>query len=268
VSWTQLFPRRLVAGVGSAVNWLAQTKPAVLLATVLSAIAGAVSTGVTVSLGTVSALGGYLGAGISTALTVSGSVLQSVRPGFTTSSVLTMTTPPAQTPAFDVVRLTVDLTGTYGAATQSGGSGFTNPTNALGAHNGVSATHAGAATSSPASLQLAYPSFPNKDSLTITSVIAKVYYNQTGTTLNNGVLACSLLKGGAAGTIVASVSDTGNVDFMTTPRSFDVTSSFTTWADLATFAAVFTHNTPAANFGACAIDAVELVVTATRTDLL
>lgn len=197
----------------------------------------------------------------------SGTVTAGTNPAPKVSSLLDNTGTVVDKPAAEVVQITYNLTGTYGA-TGTGGSGFTNPANATGPKNGTTATHAGSATAtSSATLQLTYPSFPNKTDLVITNVTAKLYYSQAGTTLANGVLAYTVRKGGVAGTVLQSGNETGNVDFTTTPKTFDLTASFTTWADLATFAAVFTHNTPALNTCSCAIDAVELVVTASHTQI-
>lgn len=268
-----MFPRRLVAGVGSAVNWLAQTRAGVALSVVLSAIVGTVGVGVALALSAVTATVGYVTSGVSLALSLTGSTLASLGSGVSLSAAPTTASPVAsQTPAFEVVRFTVGLTGTYGAtaaATNVSGTVWANPANASGTRNGTVSTHNGALSAQHAYLTFTYPTFPNKSSLTVTSAVLRFYVNQGGTVANNGLLR--LTWGTTANPDTTNVLElTGNGDYLTTPFEVNLfAAGLTTFAQLETVAARVRGILAA---GAAtvtqSVDAVELVVTATRTDAL
>lgn len=168
-------------------------------------------------------------------------------------------------PGMKIRRIQFDLTHRRGANAQAGtGDAWTNPGNAIdgtdGKHNGTVATRAGQVLSATdGTLTLDYPNFANKSTMTITSVKLHFYVQQAGTVLNNGGL---ILRDGA--TVLETI--TGDVNSLTTPRTFDVTAAHTTWASLDSLQSVVRANLGiGTNLVTCSVDAVELEVVATET---
>jgi hypothetical protein len=198
---------------------------------------------------------------------VEGSVSAPIAPAPALSSVLALQPAPISEGVQQTVFIT--LNGTYGAEsatnTTEAGSAWSNTGNAVGAHNGTLASHPGNALSAQtARLAFQFPSFPNKTGLTITAVKLRFYARQAGTVLGNGGL--QFYRGTAAvpnQTLI--VTETGNVDYLTTPYEVDLFAlGITTWAQLDDLAATIRGNLAA---GAALVtqdaDAVELLVTAT-----
>lgn len=103
----------------------------------------------------------------------------------------------AATPApggFDILQATYSVSGAYPAnavteTNRGGRTDWTNDSNATGAVNGTTATIAGSAAGARGGqLEFDFPNFPNKDSLTISSVAVDFYVSQSGTIANNGLL--------------------------------------------------------------------------------
>jgi len=213
-----------------------------------------------------------LSVGRSLAASVSGTVRPTVQGGPQLGARLDAKPAVTLQRGLELVHTKIDLTGTYGAAsavnTTVSGAAWTNPTNAQGAKNGTLSSHAGSATSAQdAHLTFTPPAVTGKDALTLTKVEAWFWISQTGTTLANGNLR--LWTGTAANPeAVLHLTTTGNIDNLTTPLVYDITSRFSTWASLSDFRARVRHTSTLGQTHTGNVDAVELVVTATRTDLL
>ncbi len=126
-----------------------------------------------------------------------------------------------------ITQISFSLSNLAGATGVSSSSVWTTPTNATGIHNGSTADFVGN-IAAPRDGTLSFQhivSFPNKESLTLTSVLLNYYIMSEGTILNNGDLR---LQDGP--TILETI--TGNVDALTSPRSFERLSQYTTFASL------------------------------------
>lgn len=176
---------------------------------------------------------------------------------------------PAQTPAFDITQFVLALAGRYGAATAtSSGNAWTNPSNGAGIHDAALATHVGVLLDGHlAILTMAYADFTAKSSLVISSVKLHFYVRQTGTVLNNGDLQ---LKYNLGAGNVALATYTGNVDFLATPDTYDITAAVGgDWTKLDALTAIVHHTTDANEVLInAAVDAVELEVAASVTQAL
>jgi hypothetical protein len=191
------------------------------------------------------------------------------------------TSKPVQRGEARIVRHWAILNGVYGATTVAelatgGRTDWANDNNALGKHDGVSATLAGDALAARAgTLQLNYADFPNKDQLTVTAVRVRFFHRLQGTLANNGD---QQLQVGVLGSwhqvlqsVVADVDNlaAGNVFALTvdwggTPGTGKITS----WSDLNNLYAQVLASCGAAELHTHTLDAVELEVDANRTDTL
>lgn len=272
MTWVQLWPRRLVAGLGSAVNYLTQTKPGIAIGTLFTGRVS-VTAGVDVDPAPATLAAVSLTDGVSLVTSASGTVKPAQTPGLSLLSLFSATDTAKATPGFELVQTKVDLAGTYGATTATNttvsGNAWTSTANAQGVHNGTMSTHNGTIGAQHAYLTFAFPTFPNKSALTITSAKLRFYARQAGTVGGNGGLRFTW--GTAANPDLNTVADnTGNVDYTSTPFEVDLLAAgITTFALLETVVARIRGTIPAAAATVTQdCDAVELVVAATRTDLL
>lgn len=143
-----------------------------------------------------------------------------------------------------------------------GRTDWASDANATGDHNGSDATIAGNALGARnGRLVLDFADFPNKHLLIIDSVKLHFYSNQAGTIANNGDLKHQWRRAtGGAWTTLAT--HTGNVDFMTTPQTFDITASIGSWKDLEALQAGVEFNAAVAELQTAAVDAVEIEIVA------
>lgn len=169
----------------------------------------------------------------------------------------------------EIVQITYNAVCTRGAstATSTGGNAVTNPANAQGLRNGTVATGAGNALGARAyQLNLAYPTITGKAELTITAAELRFYISQTGTALNNGGLKIGWSSTSRA--YAQTNAFAANIDNLTTPVVVPITGVPLTFAEMASIVARINHDTAVLNTSAFSCDAVELVVTASRTDAL
>lgn len=173
------------------------------------------------------------------------------------------------TSSMELVQATWGLVATRGsnAATSTGSNAFTNPTNAQGLANGTLASGAGDALGARSyQLNLAYPAFVNKTELTITAAELQFYISQTGTALNNGGMTIGWSSTSRA--YAQTNAFPADVNYLTTPLVVPVTGVPLTWTEMASIVARVNHVTAALNTSTANVDAVHLVVTASRTDSL
>jgi len=203
---------------------------------------------------------------------VGGTSLPKHTVGVAHGTVLRMTPPgPPVAGGVEIVRTTFDLIGRYGAATVTNttvaGAAWVNPVNAQGQADGVLSTHgSNALAAQDAYLDFTPPAVTGKDALTLTKVEVRFWVFQGGTALSNGSLR--LTTGTSANPAeVEHLHATGNIDFLTVPFTVDVTARFPTFASLSGLRARVRHLTPIASTITGSADAVELVITANRTDL-
>lgn len=212
-------------------------------------------------------------AAVLTTQLVSGTGQVSVNEAEQLSTVLDATGSTKEVPAGKIVQIKYDLTGTYGAASATNvtvsGSAWASSANAAGLHNGTNATHNGAASAQDAYLNFAWPSFPNKSDadLVISAVSLNFYFQQAGTILNNGGL--TLYWGTTTNQAANTIANfTGNQNSSVTPYSVDLfAAGITTWTQLATLGARIRGTLAALSGATQSVDAVELVVTASATQL-
>lgn len=167
------------------------------------------------------------------------------------------------TPAGEIVQVKYDLTRRVGADTQAAvGTAWTNPGNATGANNGVSATSAGSATGNTQGVELSYADAVNKNDLTITEVRLFVYLDIT----DPAGLCTRTISYNIGGGLVTLETGTGAVDYLPTPKQFVL--PITTWAQFnALVARVVTAYAALSALSNAALDAIEVQVLATRTEI-
>lgn len=170
---------------------------------------------------------------------------------------------PPQTPGFDITRTSVVLVHTSGATsvTESGTGDWLNETNALGAVNGTIATIAGQTGQTKSRyMYLSYADFANKSALTIRKVELRFYVRQQGAGLNTGHLELLWRKNGGAMTSLETI--TGDVNGLTTPRTFDITSGVSSWSDLDGLESIVQFESGPTELHSASVDAVLLYVEA------
>lgn len=167
---------------------------------------------------------------------------------------------------------TISLTHNSGATAVAqsavgGRSDWAATGNAVGmASNASVATFAGNTLAARGGqLDLDYVDFANKQSLTITKVELRFYVAQAGTVLGNGTLQLKWSKGGAQLLLEAI---TGNVDNLAAPRVHDITNQITSWNDLNALKSHVSTSTPGGNTHTASLNAVQVHIQATRTDIL
>lgn len=175
----------------------------------------------------------------------------------------------SQTPAASIIQIKYDLVRRVGAnavtETAVGGrTDWTADADAVGLHNGVQASMTGNALGARGGqLELSYPDALNKSELTITSATLHFYGNTTGTVLNNADVR--LLYDVGAGFVLLETI-TGNADFTVTPKSHDISAALDTWAKHDALRAAVFASAALGETWVARCDAVELELTATRTD--
>lgn len=176
---------------------------------------------------------------------------------------------PQETPAFEIVQIKYDLNRRVGgnSVTETAVGGRTdwiNDANMPGLHNGAVASITGNATGARGGqLELSYADSVNKGDLTITSAKLHFYVSLTGSALNN---ADFRLKYDIGAGFVTLETITGNIDNMTTPRTYDLTGILTTWTQYDSLRAACYADAAIAELWTANVDAVEVEIVATRTD--
>ena len=138
-------------------------------------------------------------------------------------------------PALEVVQISYNLTHRKGAdvVTQinntCGRQDFANPNNALGLHNGsVSQMDGNLLAARCGILLIDYDNFFNKTLLTVDQVLLHFYYSLT-TLLSATSVGGYILTGSSLFTLFSDPALT-NQNFLTTPRTFDITTNVKNWA--------------------------------------
>jgi len=172
-------------------------------------------------------------------------------------------------PAANIVQITYDLTSRKGANTATEANGpcgrqdFDTPANAVGIHDTVVATCAGNVLAARCGrLNMTFsPSF-GKTNLTIVQVQLHFYYQITR------LLTASASGGYTLGGDTQLFSDTASANYLTTPRTFDITTAIAgSWTNIDNIGAYLIADIGAAALNDnVSIDAVELEVTATLTE--
>lgn len=263
----------LGGGGGSSITSRAVVKAAIRFGSRLEAVFRSIKSGVAVVLAPIYAVTVERPAFLFTTRN-QGAATPTVKQAATVTNRSAGTIHPIDLAGAKITQIKYDLTQRSGGNAQtssvSTGSAWTNPNNAIGIHNAGLATVPGEAIAVKTALMpLAYADFPNKSSLTITSVKLHFYTRITNDALST--LATVEFRWGKNGTatqfLLASVA--GNHDTLINPRTFDITASIATWADLEALQAragcVFSA---AASLVSFAVDAVELEIVATETDAL
>lgn len=255
-------------GGGGAPNFLARQTIGVQVQAVLSAIAAAatVGVGVTPRIAVVSAQT----VGVAATPLVSGTVKPPVLAGLAVNSILDGPKTLLGLGA-EIVQIRYDLTARNGsnAATNTGPQSYTNPASAQGYKDGAYAAIAGEAVSArSATLRLAYAAQVNKTQLTITGVELRFY---TDLTSSLGGSTTTLRATWTGGSYTGPVRNTTYSDLVT-PTTVDLFAlGVTDWATVNSVLSFVDGTTPvgATSLNSfIAVDAVELVITANRTDTL
>ena len=138
-------------------------------------------------------------------------------------------------PAFEVVQISYNLNHRKGGdlVTQinntCGRQDFANPNNALGSHNGsVSQMDGNLLAARCGILLIDYDNFFNKTLLTVDQVLLHFYYSLT-TLLSATTVGGYILTGSSLFTLFSDPALT-NQNFLTTPRTFDITTNVKNWA--------------------------------------
>lgn len=144
-------------------------------------------------------------------------------------------------------------------ATNIGADNWNSITDAQGASDSSSATRSGQTLSATdAELRLQFDLIEKKDALNIDGVKLHFYVSQSGTGLNNGGLSLDW-RIGSSGPWTTLATYTNNQNFMTTPDTYDISSSISSWADISAVEARVRCNLGGATaLVSCAVDAVQL----------
>lgn len=257
---------------GAATNFISAAVTGFRATAVLTARVERVISGFAV-LGSPAALVSAARAGLRLTTAITASMAPSVRGGFRGANRSSGTAKPPGLAGLKMTQVSYTLNGLYGANAvveeATVGNAWQSDPNAAGKHNGSSATLAGDVLNAQAGrLVLSYADFPNKSLLTITAVKLEFYVRSSGTVLDSGDLRLQWRRSGLdPWTTLETIS--GNVDALTTPRIFDVTAGVSGWTDLDNIqTAVFAHADAAENLIQYQADAVELRISAGRTDTL
>lgn len=204
-----------------------------------------------------------------------GAVQETCAPALNQTTVLLMPQATTDLPAFNLVQTVISLVGTYPsdavtqeAATRSDWTDLASAEGAPGAGSPVSATLTSNALGGRSGrLVLNYPDSVDKSQLTISKVELHYYVAQSGTVLSNGNLQLGYRFG--AGGITTLATHTGNVNFLSSPDVYDVTSAVAgDWGNIDAIAAAVTASYGLGIGITASTDAVLLVVTASRSDAL
>ncbi len=256
-----------VGSSAGAANYLRTIVAAIATSTVTTLRAATIGAAVAVTQ-TVATLRTSVTAAVTVTPFAEGTVKPALAPSVAVATVATAQVA-AATAGLELVQTRYDLTATRGAstATNAGGNAYSNPTNAQGLANGTLASGAGNALGARSyRLDLAFPTITGKEELTITAAELRFYISQTGTALNNGGMTIGW--GSTSRTYAQTNAFPADVNHLTTPIVVPITGVPLTWAELATVVARVNHVTAVLNTSTVNIDAVHLVVNATRTDTL
>lgn len=133
---------------------------------------------------------------------------------------------------------------------------------ANGKHDGSSATFAGNLLGARGGqLELEYANLVNKSALTIQQVLLHFYGSVAGTALNNADVQLRWSKGGAFTTLETITAD---VNFLAAPKTFDITSQITSWADLDALRTAFRAESALGETWTANADACEVEITASQ----
>ena len=256
-----------VSGGGGSVNFATSATQGQAVTGVLKALT-AVTPGLTANaLGLAGKATPAHTTGASVVTSATGTSKPSTTPGIGVGVVL-VPSRTAATSGAELVRLKYDLTRTNGsnAATSTGAQPFPNPVNSQGLRDTVTSNAVGSATAAQSfTMRLAYPAPSGKDDLTITAVRLDFYLNHSSTLANTRRTLRATWTGGTYTSGAVGVA----LDALTVPITVNLFAlGVTTWAQVASLVSFVDLVTDAAaiNVG-LNLDAVVLVVTATRTDL-
>lgn len=274
----RIFPiiRRIIGGVASAFNWRAEVKPASQLT---ASVSGTPQRENVAGGGIISWQPTELRIEQNPAadldVTAMGTPVTVEQKG--ASQLLTRATLPTVPVAGGGVakQLTIALIRNAGAPSAAGyvvatRNDWTNVTNAQGDVSG--SPHATMTSNTLAAraggVRLDYGAQFDKTALTITKVELRYYTSQAGTALSNGNLRHMYQIGAAAAVTLAT--HTGNVNFLTTPESFDITAAIAgSWANVdALDALVEAQYALAPATITASLDAVHLYIEASVTQVL
>lgn len=253
-------------GGGGTPNFLARQTIGVQVQAVLSAIAAAVTVGVGVAprITVVS----VQSVGVAATPLVAGTVKPPLVAGVAVSPILNGPKALANIGA-EIVQIKYDLTRTNPAsvAANTGADAWANPNNALGAPNDVYAQAQGNAVNARTyQLELSFPAANGKGDLTITAVQMKFYTQMNSSVAGNSVVTHKWSTGGAFTNARVNSADFNN---LAAPYVLDLfAAGIDTWDEVNALKARVDLATAALSVATANIDAVELVVTATRTDAL
>lgn len=215
------------------------------------------------------------GTSLSVEQQISGTVVPSAEAALSSTVVADMTNLRQTSAAASITQLTIDYSRTPGAAsvveTQVGGrTDWTNDASATGLPDGSNATIAGNLLGARGGqLEFSYADFTDKDMLDVSSVVLRFYVSQSGTLLANGSLQLKWRKVSTdSWTVLETI--TGNVASLSTPRVFDVTSSYTAPvpSDLNGIETAVSFSAAVAQTYTAACDAVTLSVAASTVEAL
>lgn len=186
-------------------------------------------------------------------------------PGLAMSTVINSMNTPA-TPGFDIKAIICTGTRRVGGnavvETAVGGrTDWANDANAIsgtdGIHDGSNATLTGNALGARGGqLELSYADHLSKDKLRITSAKLHFYGQVSGTLANNADVALKWDDG--RGTFLTLETITGDANFLTTPKTHDVTASFNSWTGHNNLRTAMSGNPAIAETWVAAFDACEL----------
>jgi hypothetical protein len=270
------FKRVLGGGSGGgSISTTVRNTVGIRIRTRLEAVIGRATTGIRLTLAPITAvLSQKVGIRLSTVN--SGTITPQQKPAVRLSNKSSGTVKPQQTPGINIQQVTYNLVHRSGGtvATQEGGctgrTDWANPTNAQGrASSSAVATLAGdVAGARDGILVFNYANFANKSELTITQVRLIFYCAQSGTTLSNGSHSHRYRIGGGAWVVLEGFVD-DHSSVAEPGLAYDITAAITGWSDLDNLEAGVRQ---CCDLGEAAltgtVNAVELEVTATRTDTL
>lgn len=265
--------KKIIAGGGGAVNAKADQRAGFSVGIVLQLIAAEIRAGVSAAMAPlVLATRQAVGALVTTS--VSGSTSADQRAGVTAENRCSGTPNKVDVRGgADVVQTTISLTRRVGgnAVTETAVGGRTDwatDANAIsgtnGLHDAAVATFAGNALGARGGqLELDYPNHVNKSALTLTSVKLFFYGRVFSTVVNNADVQLRWEKG-AGFTTLATI--TGDDDFRTTPKQFDITGSIASWSDLDALRSAMRTNAALGETWQAEFDACELEIIASKTE--
>lgn len=255
--------------VGGTANWLPAQTPGIAVSTVATLPTPEVNAGVAVSEASKTArIAQTPGLSVSL-LGATGAASATQTPALAQSTVI-QDHKTSQTPAMDLVQVTYGLTRRVGsnAAANLGPDNVTNPNNANGIHDGTNATTAGNLTAArDFNLELSYANAVGKSELAITAASLSLYMSVSGDATGLQSTVTVSYDIGAGYVVLETI--TGNFTNISTPRIYSLTGILDTWTEHDALKVKVRHQTIiAATLVAGTLDAVELEVSASKTDAL